>query len=75
MLGFPTVPQYFNHASAGPGPSYPGAGTIRWMESVFCGAPDEVIPLPRDPVEACGRNPIAVYDETSQPKSAFTESL
>jgi hypothetical protein len=33
---------------------------VRWMESVFCGAPDAVIPRPHDPVEACGRNPIAV---------------
>ena len=51
------------------------AATIRWMDSVFCGAPDAVIPLPHDPVEACGRNPIAVFDETSQPKSGLTESL
>ena len=60
MLGFPTAPQYFNHASIGPGSSYPGAATIRWMKSVFFGASDAVIPLPHDPVEACGRNPIAV---------------
>ena len=39
---------------------FPGAAAIRWMESVFCGASDAVIPLPHDPVEACGRNPIAV---------------
>jgi hypothetical protein len=38
-----------------PGRGYDPMDGIR----VFC-APDAVIPLPHDPVEACGRNPIAV---------------
>ena len=25
MLGFPTMPQYFNHVSVGPGPLHPAA--------------------------------------------------
>jgi hypothetical protein len=36
---------------------------------------ETVIPLPREPVEACGSNPLLFFDETSQPKGGLTESL
>jgi hypothetical protein len=36
---------------------FPGRGYDPMDESVFCGSLDEVIPLPHDPVEACGKEP------------------